>query len=277
MDQRWRPLSARESGDEIEGALFEGVPDHLDQLLREWLVDCTQTPIRRRVAAMTRTVGLPSGHVDFKNWMAAYAPKDRLLDLVDAVLYVGPEPNPGRTSYMAISELDDLLLDGGSVYCVAGDWRGLERRVAAETAEAATRAMATAAAPSAAKHLGAAWKAAYGLHPNPALAYSEAVKAAEAALIPIVQPNHRRATLGTVLGELRANSAQWRIAIDHGPSHTGDIGPLVVMAETLWTGQTDRHAANGPTRAVSQGAAEGAVFLAVTLVQWAQAGFLSQA
>jgi hypothetical protein len=276
VDERWRRLSARESGEAVGEALFEGVPVHLDRLFRDWLVECTEAPMRRRVGAMTRTVGMPSDYGGFAVWMADRCPRDSLLDLIDAVLYVGPEPNRPRTPDMAISELDGLLLDGGSVYCVAADGRSLERRVAAEAAEAATRAMAMArsAAPSATNHLGAAWKAAYGLHPNPALAYSEAVKAVEAALIPVVQPNHGRATLGTVLGELRANSARWRIAIEHGSDHAGDVQPLVAMAETLWTGQTDRHAASGPTRSVSRDAAEAAVFLVATLVQWAQAGTL---
>lgn len=284
--QRWRPLSARESDEAIDDTLFEGVPDHLERLFREWLIDSTQPATRRRIAAMTRTADLPSDMPSFTRWLADYCPTDLLLDLVDAVLYAGPEPGGLRSPFEAISELRTLLLDGGSAYSVKPDFLPaqhcrLERRVAAETAEVARSAIAkattTASAPSAATHLAAAWKAVYGLHPNPALAYSEAVKAVEAALIPVVQPNHGRATLGTVLGELRANSDRWQIAIDHGPNHTGDIRPFVAMAEALWTGQTDRHATNGPTRSVSQTAAEGAVFLAATLVQWAQAGVFSKA
>lgn len=261
-NQRWRPLSARESGGAIDETLFEGVPDHLEQVLRDWLFHNTTSDSQQRIMAMTRTVG----HL-------TRCPRDKLLDLVDALLYVGPGRGFGTEPRHVAQQLDDLLLDGGSVYRVAPDLAGLERRIDAEVREAAAHLMTTASTrfPAAAEHLGNAWKAAYGLHPNPAVAYGEAVKAVEAALIPVVQPNHGRATLGTVLGELRANPARWRIAINHGPDHEGDIAPFISMVETLWTGQTDRHASNGPTRAVSQSAAEGAIFLAIALVHWAQA------
>jgi hypothetical protein len=276
-DERWRPLSARESSEAADEALFEGVPKHLVQPLREWLASNTKKRSRLRIAAMTRTIGLPSDDYDYEEWMREDSPKSALLDLVDALLHVGPESDAYRYSAEdAIDLIAAILVDGGSVYGVNDDRSGLQRRVAEETVQAATHAMdvASITRPSAAKHLRGAWQAAFGLHPTPPLAYSEAVKAVEAALIPVVQPNHARATLGTVLGELRANAARWGIAIEHGPNHAGDVTPLIVMAETLWTGQTDRHAANGPTRAVSQKAAEGAVFLAVTVVQLVEGGIL---
>lgn len=276
----WRPLSAREAEQVFEETLFEGVPGHLASALREWLEEATDEACRRRIAALTRTSDLPSGNRMFCDWVSDEVAGDLLLDLIDAVLHVGPAPQFSalHPPKVLIRQLDELLTDGGSVYHVRADACGLERRIAPEIADAASHAIARAEAgtPSAAKHLAAAWQAAYGLHPNPTLAYSEAVKAVEAALIPLVQPKHAKATLGTVLGELRAKADRWRFAIDHGPSRDGNIAPVIAMAEMLWTGQTDRHATNGPTRTTSVPAAESALFVAIPLVQWAQSGALTR-
>ncbi|MFD6115294.1 hypothetical protein ACFWG0_35085 [Streptomyces yangpuensis] len=51
---------------------------------------------------------------------------------------------------------------------------------------------------SASRHLRQAMDLAYALHPDPVKAYSEAIKAVECALHDTIQPNNRRATLGTI-------------------------------------------------------------------------------
>ena len=42
----------------------------------------------------------------------------------------------------------------------------------------------------------------YGLHPNPTMAFSQAIKAVEDAAIPVVIPKSSKATLGTVVNAI---------------------------------------------------------------------------
>jgi hypothetical protein len=115
-----------------------------------------------------------------------------------------------------------------------------------------------------------AWAALYGRDPNPEHAYDVAVRAVEKASIPIVQPSHASATLGTVIGELRNNPQLIVVALQ---PDRGDAGDTVrAMLELLWTSQQHRHAGNAPVAACAPLEAEGAVHLATTLVHYFTAG-----
>jgi hypothetical protein len=83
----------------------------------------------------------------------------------------------------------------------------------------------------------------------------------------VVQPRHDKATLGTMLGELKASSAKFMLAIP-GRTGTGDIAPLIGMMQMLWDGQSSRHGSQTPTRPETLPEAQMAVHLAVTLVMW---------
>jgi hypothetical protein len=143
----------------------------------------------------------------------------------------------------------------------------LERRTTGAAA-AAVRTH-TSALGTASDHLDKAWQAAFGREPVPSTAYAEAVKAVEAVAIPVVLPNDPGATLGKVLGELRANPQKYVVifARDATPSKGATLTPLEVMislADLLWVNQTDRHA---PIVPITQAQAEVAVHIALTLVQ----------
>jgi hypothetical protein len=105
----------------------------------------------------------------------------------------------------------------------------------------------------------------YGLHPDPAKAYDEAVRAVEAAAIPVVLPNGTRETLGKVRAHLRDAAATWQLAIEG--NNAGDIAPAVAMIGLLWEGHV-RHAGTPNPCAQRQDEAEMAFHLATTLVQW---------
>jgi hypothetical protein len=121
--------------------------------------------------------------------------------------------------------------------------------------------------------LSAAWVAAYGRHAIASRAYSEAIKAVEAASIPVVLPGQKMVTLGKVIRELRDHPDRFQLVINakegSGPA---DISAVHAMLSLLWEGQTDRHGAPTPTVPVTPEAAAAAVHLAVTLVQWFQSG-----
>ncbi len=115
-----------------------------------------------------------------------------------------------------------------------------------------------------------AWAAVYGRHPDPAKAYDEAVRAVEAAAIPILLPKGMKVTLGTVLAHLRDAGGKWALAIDG--TNDGDVAPLTAMIQLLWKGHVARHAGGPSYRPQRQDEAEMAVHLATTLVQWFTSG-----
>ncbi|MFJ5728345.1 hypothetical protein [Streptomyces paradoxus] len=192
----------------------------------------------------------------------------QLLDVVDEVLH-----SRAANSYEA-EALGRMLDDAGSAYRVneAGD--GLEERVTPSVRDAVRQTIADAAAESAAgsaaDHLAAAWQAAYGRGPDPVRAYSEAIKAVECAAHSVIQPNNGKATLGTMLGEIRNARHKFGAAI---PSPVGDpIAPAEAMMRALWEGQTSRHGARTATVPETLAAARAGVHLAAALVQWFVSG-----
>lgn len=199
-----------------------------------------------------------------------------LLDVVDEVLALRTEIEREGD---ADGALEFWLSEGGSAYKVADDGTGLEWRVD-PTVAAATKATVEAAsnepsAGSASEHLDLAWRAAYGLHPDSVRAYSEAIKAVEAAAHAVVQPNHKRATLGTMLGEIGNARSKFSTAIVAAPS--GDpIAVVEAMMRALWDGQTSRHGKQTPTSPETVEAARAGVHLAATLVQWFVSGTVTR-
>ena len=268
--------------------MFEGVPEHLEQPLRAWVYRALARGGAALVAVKLRmTIDYARADGDGARFLAFSPAGEELLDVVDAILNAGgpwPDPNPWGGSSRDLDLrakrqlLDDLALmldEGASIYRVNDDNTGLIRRVDATVAVAAAEAKHTASAlptaGSAADQLAAAWDAAYRLRPDPSAAYRDAIRAVESAAHAIIEPNNRSATLGTMLGQLRAEQQRYTLAIP-GPHGVGSIGPLIAMLELLWRGQTSRHGAQTATRSENPEEARMAVHLAVTLVQWFTTG-----
>jgi len=228
-------------------------------------------------------------------FLAYDTPVDQLLDVVDAVLDLLPAPPdfvdllsppparpgarraglvPGATEWLTGRrvELDRLLGDALSVLRVQAGGRGLERRsdALAEAAfgEVIRSAEAARDAGSAARQLREAWGCVYALHPDPAKGYAQAIKAVESAAHAVVEPRNARATMGTMLGQLKANHDHFSLVI----GTRGEVGPLIENMRLLWEGQTSRHGSSRPTRDETLEEAVMAVHLAVLLVQWFTSG-----
>ncbi len=263
----WQPLSARVGDKPFDDTLYEGVPDHLVDPLQNWLEDAIATDrLAERVnLRLRRPAGRPI------RTELVYGGRSEMLDIIDAILHIRRDNDSIRLR----DELADLLEDGGSAYKISEDLFSLERRVDPSVTEAFQAAQANAAKAGrkdAAAHLAEAWKNAYGLNPDPGVAYREAVKAAEAAAIPVVIPSDPVPTLGKVLSSLGQGAAKWELAIADKSGAPAPIDPAIAMIALLWEGHRDRHAGGPTTAPITQPAAEAAVHLAATLVQWFSSG-----
>lgn len=265
---RWRRLSHRDEGIPVEPEVpYEGVPSHLLPDCQAYLLPYLDSdPFR---AHLRRSWRLRAAEADKKSLYTATLrnPKGFVLDLLDFAL----DSDQGTLAALhGLPNLESALYGAGSAWRVKDDSTGLERRV--EPKAVAARDQALAAAPNASDHLATAWSETYGLHPNPGHAYSEAIKAVEAAAVPLVEPNNAHATLGTVLRTLRDQQATWTVPLTNNRGEALGTGSVLALMELLWGGQSDRHGGAGPTRPVGQEAAEVAVHAAVTLVQWFGSG-----
>ncbi|MFF8958563.1 hypothetical protein [Streptomyces sp. NPDC014894] len=261
-----------------DGAPYEGVPPHLLHPLRRWVrnnfVPGSAESGAQEICLRLR-LAVPTGA--FPEDALAGTSGAELLDVVDAVL--GHESERGWSYRDDDGELAALLDAAGSAYRVTENGDGLEERIAPAVRAAVGRTVADAedrsSAGSAAGHLSTAWRSAYGPRPDPVRAYSEAIKAVECAAHSVVQPNHRRATLGTMLGEIAAQRHRFGTAIP-APAAREAIAPVEAMMHALWDGQTSRHGKRTATVPETLEAARAGVHLAAALVQWFVSGAVTR-
>jgi hypothetical protein len=276
----WQRLSVRDGRASDDGP-YEGVPRHLYQPLRDWIdswlggtpgswSDANGGP--RLAAAIRVDVVPPRGHKLTVRLVteALYTQPDLMLDALDAALHLNQPLSGLDIAEMRLSDLDEILSLGGSVWRVDPNGHRLIRRVAA-TAQADFE---NASSPDdmASAELQEAWTAVYGRNPDPSDAWDHSIKAVEAALIPVVVPRKDKATLGDVVGSLNARVSQWELSL-HGHDDSRSAAPLVAMLRLMWP-NPDRHS-SGNSRKPSLDEAQAVVSLAVTVVQWVRAGVLS--
>jgi hypothetical protein len=264
-----------------DGAPYEGVPSHLRQPLTAWLHaqlgrgEYREQPDHGLAMVLSLRLRIdPSPYSSSLDRLLG-AEGAELLDVIDALLAYRADQRQSENSRNAAHVLGVLLTEGGSAYRVADDLSGLEMRVATAVRGAVQQTVSDAAsslpAGSAADHLAAAWAAAYGLHPDPVRAYSEAIKAAESAAHAVVEPNNAKATLGTMIRVIRNSPSRFTTAL-FSPAGKDPVVPLEAMMRALWEGQTSRHGAQTGTVPETPEAAQSAVHLAATLVQWFTSG-----
>lgn len=270
----WQPLSVREGRRNTDGP-YEGVPPHMAPRLLTWLdrhisalSRSFQGDINRAVASVFR---IPIDHgasvTDIRDMILEVCEADEgvFIDVVDAYLH------RTRPPYKEDRKLQDILDDGGSAFTVRPDRSGLQRRVSEAAALAVGRAMS--APDVASEELKRAWARAFDVHPDPSYAWSHAVKAVEAVLIPLVVPNQDKPHLGHVLGALDRQEDQFELALTPQQG-VSSIETLVAMRRLMYP-NPDRH--TGPNHRVPTLAeAQAVVHLAVTIVQWARDGVISK-
>lgn len=180
----------------------------------------------------------------------------------------------GGIEHDPVAQLVEILEDGNSAYTVAvgPDERAyLQRTVDPTVTTAATGAQQAAVAagrPDAAAHLASAWTKAYAREADPSGSYTDSVKAVEdVALLLLLLPQNKP-TLGTVLRELQQHPDRFELVILGGNAEPAGPEAFKAMATLLWEGHRDRHPGGLTSAPVTLEAAQAAVHLAVTLVQW---------
>jgi hypothetical protein len=123
-------------------------------------------------------------------------------------------------------------------------------------------------------HLVVAWGKLAGRNPDPSTAYREAVRAVEAVAKPVISPNNKKATLGTLIGDLRSTPARWTVTLE-----SADSNQVADLAAMIWTSQLDRHGTDDESAplSVSQEEADAALYLALGLVRLFSGGHIKQA
>jgi hypothetical protein len=169
-------LPDRLAGLPIDQTLHDGVPDWLDQPLRDWIVavmtdqgDEGAERLARRVLMRLRWAkDNPQQHYLER---LGFAGNPEVLTVVDALLQLHPSWGPQAGIAWSIFEqklagLEGTLVDGESLYRIDLSGRCLVRRVDT-TVQATVDAAIVAATSTAADYLRTAWVAAYGINPDP--------------------------------------------------------------------------------------------------------------
>lgn len=271
----WTPLGVAPAA---HRSLVDGVPSWMRSSLRSWFVDAF--PLYDYRGSHT-----DAGVNRLRRFDLAYRQKpiadllkpngaartfDSLNESVVLALidWVIMDTNSGRPAENH-TRLDEILRDGGSKWKVGvrNGVPGLEARVPQGVQDSAEAIMSSKG--SAGTLLSEAWHAAFGVSPDTEEAYEKAIKAVEEAGASVVSPKNGKATLGTMIRDMKAQG-DWKLDLP-----TADADVPVKMAEALWVGQESRHGGNG-YRKPTQAEAEAAVLLAVPLVQWFAAGALAR-
>jgi hypothetical protein len=294
-DEPWVPLSLRGKGAADDWhAWVDGVPEHLrPSLLRAMAGALNYSPLYAQTVQRRLRLALPDGPVANALMTAAAENDEVLLDVIDCLLdeacshfrmdsarslddRVRQEGAKESARYY-LSAVVRVLAEANSVYEVElqeGRTWALRRRVD----ETATRAVEDAVAKGhdAGALLASAWSTTFQLEPDLVRTYSDVVLAVESAACPVLIPNSPTPTLGTAIAHLKQTTPKWTVAgLDDKEQQSAET--LLAMLETIWQNH-GRHVEQGgkAPEPVQQDEAEAVLFLAVTVVQWFQRGFVTK-
>ena len=191
-------------------ALQEGVPDFLFPSLLDWTLEhflvglsgknVTDQDMILRLERRARRALPPRAKTDPQALVREFQDDDNLL--LDAIDFVLSQEHFYRHGNYNLGQLESILEDAGSAYCVGTDENDsleLQFRQSEEMTEL-FHAEADQAG-RAAEHLRRAWSKCVHRPRDANTACSEAVSAVEAAAKPVISPNNDRTTLVSRLGD----------------------------------------------------------------------------
>ena len=269
------PLSKRQTQESIEEffVLREGVPDGLrnsllgvfdDYFIRRGRVDVERT---EHLARLTKRE-LPQYAGSLRELVSD--DPDLLLDAIDhALQFPRPDPDPYGLLERVMSYLDDA---GSALRVVQLDGSKCELALRQPPELTEIVAKVTSDRSRASDHLRRAWSHAFARQPDPSAACIEAAKAVEAAALATIEPNNRRATLGTMLKAMEAKPEKWTTVFES--SDAGSLETVISMMRMIWKGHL-RHGNPKEPIDVSTEQCEMIVHTAALLVQWFGSGRIS--
>lgn len=253
--------------------LVEGVPAPLREAILGWLrpilssSDYSEVYNARAIElSMLTRINLGVREDDFLKWtqlaqLLRKLPEEELLRLVDAAL--------SKSWRRETAQLESALSLSKSKWKVGSRLgaRGLVSRVPEGVQSMVESTIANSG--TAGQILARAWGKVHAITPDNSGAYADAVRAAETAIQPVVEPRNKEATLGTLASVMKAQG-DWRLPLrEHQHTPSSDLVPA--MLRTLFRGQADRHG-TADYRDVTHEEAETGVVLAATLVAWFASG-----
>lgn len=291
-EETWRPLGI-DTEEQIAkyDALHDGVPKWMSASFWAWIHDAITIYTRHRNTSSTRLdislteqlgntlqIALP----DLRS--RGYAPITSSQQISQAVELLRRHKSPLQIADYLLAHKLNANADGLNALLERSKsgWKvgtrsgrpGLVRRVPLGVQVAADSVMARSGRSGV--RLATAWEELYGVVPNPSEAYRLAILAVEDATIPVVSPDNKRATLGTVIKQIE-DQGNWKLPMDREHSNAASGNVLVSMMRMLWHGQHDRHGGQPSAPGnVSVNEATVAVSLAVTLVHWFDAALPSR-
>lgn len=269
-----RQFSTHINNPESMDVLHDGVPVWMQHSIDAWIRTqiaagssyAGETPnvnSIRRLERLLRVslIGTSTLSEMFRSMFGRLNPDQNLkLDVVDGILQT-LDVHP-----RSIQELEEILEQSGSKWKVAETGNGsfrLEERVDAAIVEAMDNL--TEQAGDASNYMKQAWSDAFGRNPNSSSAYSNTIKAIEAASWQTVTPSNSRATLSTIIRELTDHPERFQVVVTERATNRG-IDTVRQDMSLVWEGQTDRHGTSNPVPP-SQEAAEQVVFIGLSLCQ----------
>lgn len=276
-EEIWTPFGLSPAEVDAYGVLVEGVPVWMREPLVSWaaaqLIDSHGYVINERwVTAQSRTRMEMGARIDsivrgsqLRSLLREMAASD-LLVLIDFLV--------GHVSPRSAPDLEGILCSTSSRWMVGhriGNRFGLVERVPEGVRQAAESVAASTG--TAGALLSRAWAGVHGFEPSDSGAYADAVRAVEIAAIAVVQPSNDHATLGTVIGQMRADG-DWTLPLRERKENPSSA-MLLNLAAGLWLGHRDRHGSPDYSD-VTHEEARVAVVMAVTLVDWFSSGAVAR-
>jgi hypothetical protein len=271
--ENFRPLSSRDREDPRFDHLHPGLPDHLKDPVRVWVERFlwAHPPMGGAYVETDLLMEIQTALQIRLDW--SFSPEQAVedllrrmeedgtvaLDVVDFLLH-------DRAPETWAAELEQTLATGRSEWEVTetpegGHWRLTKRGLGpvVETIEA-TRDHSQRAHTL----LMRAWGKLTGLHPDASSAYSDAVRAVEVVMRPVVTPDDSNARLGKMINALRDKPGKWEFVLEGA-----NIEDVATMADTIHRSQLDRHGTDDEDVPlfVSEDEADAALHIAIALVR----------
>ena len=270
----WTPRSERLSGNR---PTYDGFPPHMREPLCEWMNEVDQAPeLQGSSPTLAEIIALRIGVTFDSHWRSTGAAllreahdqggEDKVLDAIEGYLHASPKP--------LAEKLRRILSIGGHTLTVGPDLQTLVEVVDPTMSNLITAI--TQPTDLASRELQEAWNNAYGRGPDPSDAWDHAIKAIEAILGPLVEPNNTKSTLGTQMGIIRNDatsaSPKWSTTSLKHPTTESPHDAVLSMLGRIWA-NPDRHGSGTPTRPTLP-QARAVVALTVSIVQIAREGDL---